>query len=161
MTKNLADKGYVKVRMTDLEGVHTETVWAVTVSPGRFRVDNVPWFAYGVSVGDIVEGAQYADGMYDFTRVTEASGNRTIRMILPDGESSDSARGKAILAEVRAIGCSFEGANGRYFGVTIPPGVGLPEVADVMVRTGVTWEYANPTWDDLFGPGSSSDTQQR
>lgn len=155
MNKSLADEGYVKVRMTDLEGVHTETVWAVMVSPGRFRIDNVPWFAYRVSVGDIVEGNQYADGMYDLTRVIEPSGNRTIRMILPDGESSDSERGKAILGEVTEIGCSFEGANGRYFGVTVPPEVTLSEVADLMVRAGVTWEYANPTWDDLFTPAPS------
>jgi hypothetical protein len=160
-TDTEARAGFVKVRLTDLEGTNTETLWAVSVAPGRFRLDNLPFFAYRVSVGDLVEGTEYAPGMYDFTRVVEASGNRCIRMILPEGETSDTTVGKAFLDEILALGCGFEGANRRYFAINIPPAVDLPTVADMMVQAGVTREYVNPTWDDLFGPTSSHDIPAR
>ena len=151
-----ADEGYVKIRMSDDTGEHVETLWAITVGPGRFRIDNIPWFAYRVSLGDIVEGAEYAPGMYDLTRVIEPSGNRAIRLILGDGRGSDTDEGKRILDRLKALGCDYEGATHQFIGITIPPEVELQRVADYLVTTNLDWEYANPKYDDLFGSGASS-----
>ena len=37
--------------------------------------------------------------------------------------------------------------------ITIPPEVALEDVAAYLISTGLTWEYADPTYEDLFGPG--------
>src|SRR5262245_57962015 len=40
-----------------LEGPHgdVETLWANVVGPHLYELDNLPWYAYGVSAGDLVE----------------------------------------------------------------------------------------------------------
>jgi Domain of unknown function (DUF4265) len=154
VSQSLADQGFVKIRMSDPSGDLIETLWAMTVGPGRFKLDNVPWFAYGLSLGDIVEGVEYAPAMYDFTRVAEPSGNRAIRVMLDEGRGTNSDAGKVLLAGLTDLGCGYEGATRRLVGVTIPPSVNLADVADYLVSTGVTWEYASPTYDDLFGQSS-------
>ena len=32
-----------------------ETLWARQIGPERYRIDNIPFFVYGVSLGDVVE----------------------------------------------------------------------------------------------------------
>jgi hypothetical protein len=80
--RGLAEQRYVKVRMSDDHGF-TETAWAVRIAPGtdQFRLDNSPFYAYRVSTDDVVEGQFVADGFYDFVRVIERSGNRTVRLM--------------------------------------------------------------------------------
>lgn len=76
--------GMVKVRLHGSNG-EIETPWAERVDANLFRLDNLPWFAYGVSDDDVVEGAVTdADGVFEFMRVVIPSGNRLIRVILED-----------------------------------------------------------------------------
>jgi hypothetical protein len=148
----LAAQGYVKVRMSDADG-YTETAWAVRVrdDADHFRLDNSPFYAYRVSADDIVEGALVADGLYDFVRVVERSGNRTIRLMFGD-QTADSPSGASVLDRIRDLGCSYEGMFSRVVSITIPPAVDLGDVAAYLVSTGLVWEYADPTYEDLFGP---------
>ena len=74
----------VKVRLHGSNG-EIETPWAERVDANLFRLDNLPWFAYGVSDDDVVEGSVTdADGVFEFMRVVIPSGNRLIRVILED-----------------------------------------------------------------------------
>ena len=76
-----------------------------------FGSDNAPFFAYGVSEGDIVEGRFIADDFYDFVRVVERSGNRTVRLIFGD-EKADTPSGQRVLAGVVALGARTRGCTG-------------------------------------------------
>jgi hypothetical protein len=145
-----AEAGFVKVRMSSPDG-DIETLWAVRVAEGRFRLDNSPWFAYGVSLGDIVEGTEYAPNMYELSKVVERSGNRTIRVILAPDSRADSPNGNVFIAEVKALGCDVENMNDVLLSIIIPPEVDLSSVVDYLVTSGHEWEYANPTYDQLFG----------
>jgi hypothetical protein len=147
---SLADRGYVKVQLSD-DG-HIETLWAVRLKPGedRFRLDNSPFFAYRVSEADIVEGSYVADGFYEFVRVTHRSGNRTVRLTFGDGKA-DSPEAKRVLDGIVALGCSYEGMFSKLVSITVPPEVRLDELATYLISTGLQWEYANPTYVDLFG----------
>ena len=106
---------------------------------------------YGVSFNDIVEGVEYVPGMYDFVRVVRPSGNRTIRVILGADANAETDAGKAVIASLKALGCFYENFNNSWIGVDVPADVELASVAEVLIGTGLTWEYANPTYDDLFG----------
>jgi hypothetical protein len=48
------------------------------------------------------------------------------------------------------IGCDLERANKRLVVVNIPPTVELSSVAEKLVDAKVNWEYADPTYDQLF-----------
>src|SRR5262249_43201549 len=113
--------------------------------------DNLPFFAYGVSDDDIVEGDEYSPGMYAFVRVVEPSGNRLVRVILPENGRADTPRGRAVIEELKGRGCGVENMNNRLLSISVPPAVRLKAVADYLIATGFQWEYANPTYEELFG----------
>jgi hypothetical protein len=150
-----ADEDFVKVNLTSDAG-RVETLWAVRVGDGRFELRNVPMFAYGVSDNDVVEGVEYEPQMYEFIRVVQPSGNRVVRVILAPDATADTDAGKAVITGLTALGCNYENFNGRWIGVVVPPSVKLGRVATYLIGTGLTWEYANPTYDDLFSPASGS-----
>ena len=135
---------YVKVRLTD--GGMAETLWAVRVGGDRFRLDNSPWFAYGVSVGDVVEAREYAPDMFDFVRVVEPSGTRTVRLNLAPDADAASPAGKRVLDGLLALGCAYEGANTRFIAVTIPPAVDLAAIQRYLTSNAIAWESANPPY---------------
>src|SRR6476620_6158325 len=65
-----------------------ETLWANVVGEDLYELDNLPWYAYNVSAGDIVEAHPDANGQLRVARIVRKSGNRTIRILLdltPDG----------------------------------------------------------------------------
>lgn len=147
----LAEQGFVKIEMRDSDGF-VETAWAQRTDPDRneFRLDNNPFYAYGVSADDIVEGEPIAPGMYRFVRVVRPSGNRSVRVAF-ETFKSDAPEAHPILAGLKSLGCDYEGMFGRVIAVNIPPHVNLARVADFLTDTGIRWEYANPTYTDLFG----------
>ena len=143
----LDNHSYVKIGIRDETG-QVETLWAIPVGDNLFRLDNVPFFAYRISDGDIVEAAPDTDGMLMFTRVVRKSGNRTIRALLPlplEEEPSSS-----LMETLKRVGCSFERASGRLVCISVPANVLLHSVADALITSGVEWEYADPAHEDLY-----------
>jgi hypothetical protein len=149
--RDLAEQGYVKLEMRDSDGF-VETAWAQRTDPDRdeFRLDNNPFYAYRVSAGDVVEGELIVPGLYRFVRVVHPSGNRSVRVAF-ETFKADAPEAEPILTGLKSLGCDYEGMFGRVIAVNIPPHVKLAEVADFLTGTGIRWEYANPTYSDLFG----------
>jgi hypothetical protein len=130
-----------------------ETLWATPLGNDLYKLDNSPFYAYGVSWEDVVL-APYDDeeALPAFRSVVERSGNRTIRVMfdppVADGNPSDQ-----ILKGLLALGCSYEGANRGYIAINLPPRVDLEEVRGYLIGTDVEWEHADPTYDELFPAG--------
>ena len=138
----------VKVRLRGPDG-EIETPWAEHIDADLFRLDNLPWFAYGVSDDDVVEATVTdADGVFEFVRVVIPSGNRLIRVILEDPD--DPA---GVFPHLLAAGCHYEGFNRRFVAVSIPPAVDLGSVTGYLTGVGVSWEYANPAYEQFAGQG--------
>jgi len=131
-----------KVVLVDDDG-RVETLWAFSLGGDRYRLDNSPWYAYGVSMGDVVEAPAGEDGRPTFAKVLEKSGFRTLR-IAPEPEASDE-----LLKGLRALRCDFEGANRRYLTLSIPADVQLQGIIDLLNERGVNWEYADPTYESV------------
>ena len=141
----------MKVLFTGSDG-EVETLWANRVAPGQFALDNLPWFAYGVSLGDVVEAEANEKGALVFRRVIDKSGNRTIRVI-PEVTGPGEAwsfEARRLMDALVARGCSFEGATRSFVAVNVPPAVMLEEVVELLVDSGFDWEYADPPYEDLF-----------
>lgn len=145
-----SDHALVKIVLRHEEGddVHVETPWAKQVGEHLYELDNLPWYAYGVSCGDIVEALPAEDGLPEFRRVVRKSGNRTVRVILkpPANESSES---EAILERLVSMGCDYEGMDHSYVAVNIPAQANFEDVCDFLAETGQTWEHADPTYEQL------------
>ena len=139
----------------------TETLWANPAeAPDTYTLDNVPWYAYGVSLGDVVEAHAGAGGMLEMSRVVRKSGNRTLRVILevtaPGAEWTPESR--RLIAGIRERGAAIENMNKKLVAVTAPPVVDLFALATLIDEAGFEFEYADPTYDELFpDDGAPSD----
>jgi hypothetical protein len=133
------------------EGEYVETLWAEPAGPDLYRLENLPFWAYGVSWLDVVEAHPDPDGMLRMQRVVEKSGHRTVRVIFEIG-ADESAEARAILEGVNALGASYEGMTPKYLAIDIPPGVELAAVTDYLTAHEVEWEHADPRHCDLY-PG--------
>jgi hypothetical protein len=149
MSNDLTAK--VLFRVPDEDGGATvETLWAVPLGNDLYKLDNSPFFAYGVSWQDIVLAPHDPqEQMPTFQSVSERSGNRTVRAIfdlpLAPGNASDQ-----ILQGLAEIGCSFERAHSGYVSINVPPGTDLEQVRSYPIARDAQWEHADPTYDSLF-----------
>ena len=141
----------VLFRVLDDDGTaNVETLWATRLGGDDYKLDNSPFYAYGVSWEDVVSAPFNADeGFPTFTRVVSKSGNRTVRVIFKTAvETSDDS--DHVLQGLVTLGCSYEGANRKYFSVNVPPGVELETVRAYLIEQKATWEHADPTYATLF-----------
>lgn len=122
----------------------SETLWAFDLGRDRYKLANLPFYAFGVSVHDIVL-APYdaAIGLPVFERVIIKSGNRTMRVAFNQrvNQGNESDR---ILNTLIDMGCGAEGADGIVFAINVPARLDLREVAGFIERAGVDWELADP-----------------
>jgi hypothetical protein len=142
----MADEPRAKVAFTADDG-QVETLWAFHVGPDRYKLDNSPWYQYGISCGDIVEATSGPDGYPTFRRVVEKSGYRTVRVIF----DQPLEKGDPFFVAIQELGCGFEGAYGRLIAIDVPPSVSLEAVTGFLVKKGVQWEYADPTYEQVHG----------
>ena len=72
----------ILLRLEDGEDVYVETPWVIDLGNGRYRIDNCPFYFYGIAAGDII-GAEYSkeEERLVFSRVLEKSGNKLVRVI--------------------------------------------------------------------------------
>ena len=117
--------------------------------PHRYRLDNSPFYAYGLSWLDVVEAHPDEQGQLAFARIVEKSGHRTVRIIFDPGIDEDP-EGQAVVDELVRLGCSYEGAHAGYIAVDLPPAVDLMRVARHLTEQGVQWEHADPRYSDLY-----------
>ena len=141
-----SDLKLVKVELRGTNG-EVETLWAFDLGNQRYKLDNTPWYAYGVSAGDIIEAeSDTTDGFPVFRRVVEKSGYRTIRIL------SEQGFGDELFQQIKGLGCSFEGATRRFVAIDIPPEVDLQTVVAFLISERIQWEHADPSYEDLHAP---------
>ena len=130
-----------------------ETLWAFDLGDDLYRLDNMPYFAYGVSLQDVVYAPlDESEGFPTFQSVHSKSGNRTVRIIL-DSPAEPGNASRKLLDGLLMIGCTLEGANAIYYAVTIPPQVKLAAVRNYLIESGAEWEHANPTDEEIQSGG--------
>ena len=117
--------------------VDLESVWAMPVDDG-YRIDNIPFYAKGVSLNDIIEASLDQGGMLRFDRLLLASGHSTVRLWFADEGDVQTVR-----EMLRQMGCASELDLPRLVAVDIPPSVsyeGIRGFLDDQERRGV-FEY--------------------
>jgi hypothetical protein len=145
----MTEAAMVKVMLRSPDG-DVETLWATPVGEGHFRLENSPFFAYGVSWLDVVEAEPDESGFLAMTGVVEKAGHRTVRVIL-EGKLDVTIEDLPIWPRLQEFGCTYEGLNRRYLALDLPPGTDLQRVVIALVESGLNWEHADPTYDQLHG----------
>ncbi|WP_328984038.1 DUF4265 domain-containing protein [Thiorhodovibrio winogradskyi] len=151
MNDMMKQNAKVLFRVPNEDGsAEVETLWATSLGGDKYKIDNSPFYAYGVSWEDIVLAPFSEEEQFPtFQSVVSKSGNRTVRVSfdppIEEGNESD-----VILKGLVSLGCDYEGANTKYISVNIPPNVSLDEVRQYLIEKETTWEHADPTYDRLF-----------
>lgn len=153
MNANVEPSAKVLFRVPNEDGTaEVETLWAFPLGDDKYRLDNSPFYAYSVSVHDVVLAPFDAnEGFPTFHRVESKSGNRTVRVVF-DTPVEPGNEAQRVLDGLVELGCGYEGATRRYVSINIPPQVELNAVRDYLTEKGATWEHADPIYSELH-PG--------
>jgi hypothetical protein len=115
-----------------------ESLWARPVGEGLFKIDNIPFFATGVAVDDVV-AAIPDGGVLQYKDVVQPSGHSTLRIIVY--EESQAAEVRALF---KRMGCSTELSHiPGLIAVDVPPSVSLEPLRRVLDegRSQGRWDY--------------------
>jgi hypothetical protein len=122
--------GYVKV-MFDLTGGARsipealatppqdlcEWMWAEPAGPGLFRLSNSPFYAYGVSLGDVVSVAM-REGLPVVTGIAERGGRTTYRVLRAEALADEVWDEE--WAQLNTLGCVCESDGDRLVAIDVP-----------------------------------------
>jgi hypothetical protein len=115
-----------------------ESLWARPVGEGLFKIDNIPFFATGVAMDDVV-AAIPDGGVLQYKDVVQPSGHSTLRIIVY--EESQTAEVRALF---KRMGCSTELSHiPGLIAVDVPPSVSLQSLRRVLDegRSQGRWDY--------------------
>jgi len=90
----------------------TESVWARTISVGRYQIDNIPFYARSAAFGDVVS-ADNVDGCLWFRMIETASSNSLVRVFMKSGRD-------ALLDALEKFDVRFEIASERLMALSVP-----------------------------------------
>jgi Domain of unknown function (DUF4265) len=104
--------------------ISVESLWAQPgANPGECRIDNIPFFARDVTIGDVVT-VREEEGCNWFESLARPSRNSLIRVIF-----FDPARVEKVTASLIARGCSTEYLRDYdLLAVSIPESVSLVDI---------------------------------
>jgi hypothetical protein len=128
-------------------GPEDEWLWAEPLGGNRFRVESAPFFAYGLSLGDVVRAAAPGD-MPRVDRVESKGGHRTLRIALDPDWDVDRPEIQLVLGELRQMGCALDALPPKILALDVPPEVDVAAVVErlqIPFHDGVwIWEWADP-----------------
>jgi Domain of unknown function (DUF4265) len=118
--------------------VEIESLWALPHDEG-YELDNIPFYANGVALGDIVSAEPDAGGALVYQSVVRRGGHSTYRIFLLEPGPDEPQRAVDCL---RAHGLGVERDVPGLLAIDIPPNVSL-EGAEALLFEGVDsgrWE---------------------
>jgi len=115
-----------------------ETLWAITVGEGLYKLDNIPFFATGVAVEDIVS-AELEAGQLVYKDIVQPSGHSTLRVAVYDHDEVPKVH-----ALFKQLGCATEQSHLRgLIAIDVPPSVSWDDLRRVLDtgREQDRWDY--------------------
>lgn len=152
MTESEAPGGYVRLlvsleREGAGEGPEDEWLWAEPLGSQRFRIESTPFFAYGLSHGDVVRAEEGGD-MPRLSALERKSGHRTLRVALDLDWDLERPEVQKFLDGLLGLGCSYEAMPPKIVALDLQPEVDVEQVVarlQTQVRDSVlVWEWADP-----------------
>lgn len=120
-----------------------EQLWAQQASDDEFVICCIPYFAYGLALGDKVRTAASASKKYVETGVVARSGHRAFRLWLKDATPDARAR---VLKYVERYTPVHEWSSDNLLVVDVPerePSPAVVALLDDLTRTSIRWEWSD------------------
>jgi hypothetical protein len=142
--KNMADENYKKIVFKleqDADGYPPdkwESLWGYETEGGFYCIDNIPFYAKGVSSGDVV-AVEPQEGELRFKRGVRPSANSVFRLYVSDVADVQAARNS-----FRELGCESELSNNPKLVAVEIPGTVPIEPVGALLDSGAEsgrWEY--------------------
>ena len=106
-----------------------ESLWVLPLGEGLFQVDNIPFFAWDIALGDVV-AAELEEGMWRFRKVVHRSGHATLRLII-----YDVAEVPAVIERFAMLGCLSERSHiPGLIALDVPPSTPWTEVSRLLAE---------------------------
>lgn len=118
MTENLK-KMTIKLEKTSWHDEIYESVWVKQINNNIYQLDNLPFYAYNISLNDFLIG-KFKDKILYFDIVGLHNGHSTYR-IIKNKKSDLNEIIKKIQKEISIFKCSFEGNGKGLFSIDVPP----------------------------------------
>jgi Domain of unknown function (DUF4265) len=110
--------------------VGSEGLWAIPLPNGNLLLDNIPFYASQVSLGDEIAAVLRAPREWQFDRVVAPSGNSTFRIMVTDLNQTQDIR-----REFDNLGCRTEvDATMGLIAVNVAKGADIHPVLDELMR---------------------------
>ena len=119
----------------------TESVWAEGNGSGNFRIDNIPFFTYGISHNDIVSAKLNEENLLFFQKIIKRGGHSTLRLFFKSKLSEQEKQFE--MDKLNKRGAVVERATESLFAIDVPLNANLHSVKSLLQegeRRGI-WEY--------------------
>lgn len=104
-----------------------ESFWARPLGGDRYELQNVPFCAYGLNLGDVVRAvAASPERKPEVVEVLERSGNETLRVSFSVERDLQTPH----IESIEALGAQAERANGTFVALNVPPDADLDALRD-------------------------------
>lgn len=114
---NEDDSYKLHVSLPNHSMIGVESFWAAKVGEDLYRIENVPFYAYGLNFRDVVRAYSDADGILEIQEVVERSGNQTMRVDF--NKTCDKERQPKYLEQLKKLNCSFERWNDSMLAINV------------------------------------------
>ena len=146
MAESQSDRTKIEIHTPNDDLVDIETPWVDHLGDNRYRLMNLPFFAYGLSLGDVVRALPTGDGdLPVFQHVVNKSGRRLLRSRFKDTDGIDCH-----IEHFAQLGCLCEPILGDAVGIDVPADVPLGVIAAYLLEHAINWEFADPAYPQLY-----------
>lgn len=133
--------GQIQIRI-DLPGrdddVDQESFWAEPLGDDRYRLCSIPFYAYDLHYGDIVQAGAGGDNLPTVSHVVEPSGHKTLRVLFGDELEADDVQ--RLLDGLTSRGTQATQIEGYFYALNVPP------AADYQAICTLLWNQENAGW---------------
>lgn len=130
----MSDNNYsqIKVSLPNHWAASEEYLWVTHIEDDLYRIENIPFYAYGVNFQDVVSvtPAKEEGGDPEIAALKEWGGHQTMRLFFADQITDEQQEQLiAILADNNII---HQRANKYLIAIDIPPGLDAGSVYDFL-----------------------------
>lgn len=118
----MSEEGLEKVHI-DLPNhwaIGGESMWAEPLGNDLYKIENIPFYAYGLNFHDVVRATADSDELKpEIRELVEPSGHRTFRVFFE--KHLERSEQEEVLNSMKDLTISYERANSTYFALDMKP----------------------------------------
>jgi uncharacterized protein DUF4265 len=134
----------------DDERYSFEQLWARDLGNDRFELCCIPFFTYGLALGDVVNTSQEPGRKYVFDKLVSKSGRSVIRVWFGDCELDNEAA--HFVEDMKENDFGFEINSANLVAVDLANDRQTMDLRELLnskwIPKGVSWEYGNGDFND-------------